>query len=515
MVIFCCRGMSRHAPTVIIFFVLEDISKKLGQLFFVGFNGYTLSKETIKFFQAIQPGGIVLFEHNIETKNQVRKLIKDINSLLDIKPFVAIDQEGGSVERLRKICTSLPSVWALGKVGLKEFLAAQEILVKELSELGFNMNFAPVLDINSNPKNPIIGTRSISNDPAIVSEYGRKAIELYLKFNIIPVAKHFPGHGDLNIDSHLELPVLKKSKLELEKFELIPFKQAIKANVPAVMVGHIQLPEIEDDLSKPASISKKIVQGLLRDSLHFKGLAITDELNMKGITKNYSLVDASFEAVKSGIDMLLFNWNEKQTLKAHEDLFQKKLKDKNVQIRINESYKRIMSAKKRFLYKKKNHSFSSFNHTRIANQLGEKAIHWIKRDLFFVPLNKAEPVEIIHPVTVKLREEDLIKICKELGFKKYNLTSYEINPGSSEIKNVLNKLKRKGRKVLIAYDVTIRTGQKSLINGILANYPELIVISVGLEYDIEVAPKVKYLMAAYAPNYISLLISFKKLLKNG
>ncbi len=502
-------------PTVIIFFVPEDISKKLGQLFFVGFNGYTLSKETIKFFQIVKPGGIVLFEHNIETKNQVKKLIKDINSLFDIKPFIAVDQEGGSVERLRKICTSLPSVWALGKIGLKELLAAQEILVKELSELGFNMNFGPVLDINSNPKNPIIGTRAISNNPAIVSEYGRKIIELYLKFNIIPVAKHFPGHGDLNIDSHFDLPILRKSKLELEKFELIPFKQAIKANVPAIMIGHIQLPEIEDDLSKPASLSKKIVQGLLRNDLHFKGLTITDELNMKSVTKNHSLESASFEAVKSGVDMLLFNWIEKQTLKAYEDLLKKKLKDKNIQIRINESYKRIMSVKNRFLYKKNNYGFSSSKHIKAANQLGEKAIHWIKRDLFFVPLNKLELIEIIYPVTVKLREEDLMKICKELGFKKYNLTSYEINPASSGIKHVLNKIKRKSRKVLVAYDLAARNGQKALVSRLLLDYPKLIVISAGLEYDIEVAPKIKYLIAAYAPNYISLLISFKKLLKNG
>ena len=198
----------------------SDLSKKLGQMFFVGFEGYTLTKDIKQFLETVQPGGIIFFECNIQTKNQVKKLIKDINDCLEIKPFIAVDQEGGTVQRLKKICRSTPSVWDLAKVGLKELLDGQKIIIEELLELGFNMNLAPVLDINSNPKNPIIGKRlrAISANPRIVASYGGEIIKLYVKNKIIPVAKHFPGHGGVDLDSHLDLPVLSKSLSELNKF---------------------------------------------------------------------------------------------------------------------------------------------------------------------------------------------------------------------------------------------------------------------------------------------------------
>lgn len=491
--------------------MITNLSKKTGQLFFVGFKGYTLSQETTNFLKKLQPGGIIFFEYNIKTKKQVKKLISDINKLLDIKPFIAIDQEGGSVERLRTICTSVPSLWALGKIGLKELLIAQEIIAKELLELGFNTNLAPVLDINSNPNNPVISTRSISNNPKIVSSYGKKIIELFLKFNIIPVVKHFPGHGDLGIDSHLDLPRLNKSKKELESFEFLPFKEAIKAKVPIIMIGHIQVPQIETDLTKPASLSKSLIQGILRNDLNFKGLVITDELNMKGVTKNYSLTNASIEAITAGTDMILFNWNEEQTLKVYDNLVKN---NKKLQSRISESYKKIISIKKKYLSKKRIVYTSNSKHYKISEQLADKSTHWIKKDLFFLPLNKTEPVEIIYPVTPKLRSEDLVKICKRIGLKKFNLVSYSINPDYEEIKTTTAKLKKKNRKVLITYDIHSKKRQKTLISAILKTQPDLMVVSVGLEYDIELAPNVKYFIAAYAPNYISLFSSFKKLLKN-
>lgn len=488
-----------------------NFTKKLGQLFFVGFEGYALSKETKRFLQTVQPGGIILFECNIKDKKQVKNLIKEINNCLEINPFLAIDQEGGSVERLRNICTSLPSVWGLSKLGLNELLSAQKIIISDLLELGFNMNFAPVLDINSNPKNPIIGTRAIGNDPKIVSEYGSKIIELHLKNNIIPVGKHFPGHGDLTIDSHLSLPVLNKSKSKLNSFELIPFKKAIQKKIPALMMGHIQLPQIESDKKRPTSLSKNILKGLLRNELGFKGLIITDELNMKGVTKNYSLEAAAYEAINSGADMALFNWDEKHTLKAFEYTKQK-IKDKSLVKRIDESYKRIISVKKKLLHcRDAVNRVSTAARGKISYQLATNVTHWIKRDLFFMPMRKNDQVEVIYPITPKLREKDLEEILKELGIKKYRLIDYSLNPGFESIKKVLNKIGRDKRKVFISYDVAARAGQKSLIKGILDKHPDLIVISAGLEHDIEVMPKIKNFISAYAPNYISLKAAFEKL----
>ena len=487
-----------------------NLSKKLGQLFFVGIEGYTLNKETSKFLQTLQPGGIIFFECNIKNKKQVKDLIKDINNSVEIKPFIAVDQEGGSVERLRNICTSLPSMWGLSKVGLTELLQAHEIIADELQELGFNMVFGPVLDINSNKANPVIGTRAIDSNPHIVADYGSKIIELYLKKKIISVAKHFPGHGDLSTDSHLSLPILNKKLGELENFELLPFKQAIKINAPIIMVGHIQLPKIEKNKKRPASLSKKIIYNLLRQELNFKGLIITDELNMRSVTKNFSLQDASYEAILAGTNLLLFNWQTNQTFKAFNHLKEKTLKDKKLINRIEESYQKITSFKAKILINNlKKLSPNNKNHYKISENLAGKVVHWIKKDLFFTPLKKTSYIEIIYPETPKLREFDLKNILKEYSVKNYSLISYTLNPDFDEIKTILSKLKSKIRKILISYDVATRTRQKSLIISILKKYPDLIVISAGLEHDIEFVPEIKNFIAAYSPNYISLKAALK------
>ncbi len=489
-----------------------DLSKKLGQMFFVGFEGYILTKETKHFLEIVQPGGIIFFECNIKDKKQVKKLIKDINDCLEIKPFIAIDQEGGSVERLRKICTSLPSVWGLSKVGLKELLEAQRIIACELKELGFNMNFAPVLDINSNPKNPVISTRAISDNPRIVSEYGLEIIKLFLKNGIIPVAKHFPGHGDLNLDSHLALPVLSKTKIELNKFELIPFKKAIQIKAPVIMAGHIQLPAIEKDKKIPTSLSKAILNNFLRKEMGFKGLIITDELNMKGITKNFSLEEASLEALKAGVDLLLFNHIHKNNLKVFKSVFEKSQKDKSLERRIEESYKRIITIKKNLLKTVSSlKPVPTAKHCLLSDTLANKVVHWVKKDLFFQPLSKKEHIEIIYPITPKLRKEDLQKICHELSLKNFNLYEYEINPGIEATKKLINKIKKKSRKILITYDMAVRKNQKKLLTLLLDVNSNLVVVSVGLEYDLELTPEIKNFIAAYAPNYASLKAAFSKL----
>ena len=489
----------------------EDFIGKLGQLFFVGIRGYNLTNNTKKFLQAIQPGGIIFFENNIKNKKQVKKLIRDINACLKIKLFIAVDQEGGSVERLRNICTSLPSVWGLSKVGLRELLIAQSIIAKELQNLGFNLNFAPVLDINSNPKNPVIGTRSISNDPNIVASYGASIINQFLKTKIIPVAKHFPGHGDLDTDSHFSLPILNKTNKELNKFELVPFKKAIKHNVPIIMVSHIQLPKIETDKARPASLSKNILKGLLREEIKFKGLIVTDELNMKAVTNNYSLQEACYEAIKAGTDLLLFNLNESSTLSAYKYIKERAKKDKELLNRIEESYKRIVLVKNKFLNKRSTSikPLTSSVARKIAYKLASKVIHWVRKDFLWKPLSKGETIEVIYPITHRLKKEDLINIFAKLGLNKYALHSYDLNPTVKEIKSLVKKIRKNSRKILITYDAMARVGQKELIHELYKSDLKLILISVGLEYDLELAPHIRNFIAAYAPNHVSLLAAFR------
>lgn len=485
-----------------------DLNTKLGQLFFVGFDGYTLTKEIKSFLRAVQPGGIILFECNIRTKKQVQKLISEINDFLDIKPFIAIDQEGGSVERLRSICTGTPSLWGLSKVGLPETLKGQEIIINDLADLGINMNLSPVLDINSNKENPVIGTRSLSDNPKIVSEYGLEIVNLNLKHNLIPVIKHFPGHGDVNVDSHFDLPVLNKSKSELEKFELIPFKACI--NAPAVMTAHLALPKIEKENNRPGSLSKEITK-ILRKDLEYNGLIMTDELNMKGVTKNYKLNDAAFQAVLNGADIVLFNHESESSLKAFNHLKKEAQNDKEFFSRIDESFKRIQSTKNKFL-KKRLKKAKLPNTQKVSHDLALKVVHWIKKDIFFKQIRKDSKIEVIYPATPKLKEYYLMEIFNKLSIKNYSLIPYELNPSNENINEVIKNLKKKTTKVLITYDSASRKGQKTLVNKLLEIDPNLVIISVGLEYDIEITLKIKNFIAAYAPNFISLMAAFEKLL---
>ena len=493
-------------------YVSKDINQKLGQLFFINIQGYTLTPKTKEFLKKIQPGGIILFENNIKNKSQVKKLIRDINNCLETKPFITCDQEGGTVERLRKISTSIPSLWGLGKAGEKKLISAHSIIAAEMKELGFNMTLSPVLDINSNKRNPIINTRAISSNPKTVSKLGISLIKLYLKANLIPVGKHFPGHGDLSIDSHLSLPTLNKSENELLKFEFFPFKNVIRSNIPAIMVSHIYLPELEKTKNLPASLSEKIIGGVLKNKLGFKGLIITDDLSMKGITKYYKLSSASEKAILAGANMLILNAKENNIENIFKHLNNECKKNKNLEKNIEESYRKIVGVKQKHLLRDIARSAPTNwkKNVKKSHQITYKIVHWVNRGVDFPSFKK--DIEIIYPITPKLLKEDLIKIFKTLRIKNVKLLPYNLNLNKKDTKHLLRKLNKGKKKVIITFNLLCFSGQKSLINKILTIYPDTILVSTGLEYDIGLAPKAHNYITAYGPNYISLLCAFEKII---
>lgn len=229
-----------------------------------------------------------MFKDNINDSNQLLQLInniKDINSKNKIPLFISIDEEGGRVSRLPKEIKKLPSNEVIGNINDKKLTYdIGKTIGYSLKSFGFNMDFAPVLDINSNPNNKVIGDRSFSSNKNIVANLGVSEINGFKSSNIISVAKHFPGHGDTDIDSHYKLPIINKTLDELKEVEFVPFKNAIKENVPSIMVSHILLPEIDD--INPASMSKTIITDILRKDLKFDGLIVTDDMTMVAITND-------------------------------------------------------------------------------------------------------------------------------------------------------------------------------------------------------------------------------------
>ena len=283
------------------------LDEKIGQMITIGIDGYSVDDTAKQLITDKKVGGVILFKNNINDSNQLLQLINDIkgiNSTNKIPIFISVDQEGGRVNRLPSEIKSLPSNEIIGnKNDNKLAYDIGKNIGYALGSFGFNMDFAPVLDVNSNPNNTVIGDRSFSNDKDKVASLGASEINGFKDSNIISVAKHFPGHGDTATDSHYALPIINKTLDELKSVEFVPFKKAIEEKVPAIMVSHILMPQI--DANNPASMSKTIITDILRKDLKFDGLIVTDDMTMGAVTNELDITTACINSINAGADLLL------------------------------------------------------------------------------------------------------------------------------------------------------------------------------------------------------------------
>jgi beta-N-acetylhexosaminidase len=338
--------------------IKEKISKmtleeKIGQMIIAGFNGTTLNEELITLMNELDIGGVILFSRNIKTSSQLKDLTKDINGLSENIPlFISIDEEGGRVSRLPNDTNKFESARKIGdKKNANYAYKNGKKLGSTLKEHNINMNFAPVIDIYSNPKNTVIGDRAFGTDEKIVSTMGIATMKGLKEEGVIPVVKHFPGHGDTELDSHFKLPSVSKTLDELENFELVPFKEAIDKGCDVVMVSHILMEKI--DSKNPATLSKKVIGDLLRDKMNFDGVVVTDDMHMKAISDNISIEKASVNSINAGSDIILIG-SDVSTTKDVIDEIKLAVKNKNIsEDRIDESVYRILKLKEKYLKIKK------------------------------------------------------------------------------------------------------------------------------------------------------------------
>jgi beta-N-acetylhexosaminidase len=328
-----------------------SLDEKIGQLVVVGVDGFSMNDNINKLIKENKVGGVILFSKNVENSNQLVNLtnsIKTSNAQNKIPLFISVDEEGGRVSRMPTEIKKLPSNKVIGKRNDGYFsYSIGKIIGEELKAFGFNMSFAPVMDINSNPANPVIGDRSFGNNVDIVNKLGIKTMEGIMDSNIIPVVKHFPGHGDTFVDSHVGLPLVNKDLTQLNDFELVPFKEAIKNNVDAIMVSHILFNKLDVDF--PASMSKVIITNILRENLKFQGVVITDDMTMGAIIKNYDIGDASVKSINAGSDLILVCHDFDNELKVINSL--KVAVQNNIisEERLNESVYRILKLKEKYV----------------------------------------------------------------------------------------------------------------------------------------------------------------------
>jgi len=328
---------------------MQTLREKIGQLFMIGCQGECLTADERLICAEYQFGGIILFKRNCTEPAQITQLCRELwHASVDIPPFIAIDQEGGRVHRLPEPFTHFPAAARVGETrnaGLARRLG--RAAAEELKLVGINLNFAPVLDVDSNSANPVIGDRAFGSDPKQVIEIGLAWTQGLREGGIIPCGKHFPGHGDTDKDSHFESPILRKTLDELKTIELPPFAHACRSGIESLMTAHVLYPALDGEF--PATLSAPIVTGLLRHQLGYDGVVCSDDLEMKAISANYSVEEATLHALRAGVDILLYCHALEKALQAFEFLCDEVERDPVVRARVEESHRRITKLKQHYL----------------------------------------------------------------------------------------------------------------------------------------------------------------------
>lgn len=333
---------------------MQSLPRVCGQLIVGGFDGTELPAAFARSLRDEKLGGAILFRRNVGAEGDaddtlgVAHLCAAIAGAAppDLPPLVAVDQEGGRVARLRAPALAVPPMRALGMHGdasLIERVARAQ--ARELLALGFTMSFAPVLDVDTNPDNPVIGDRAFSSDAAEVARLGMAYARGLAAEGLLACGKHFPGHGDTLVDSHLALPTVTHARARLDQVELVPFRAAADAGIDALMTAHVVCAAIDRD--RPATLSRAICTELLRGQIGFRGVTISDDLEMKAISARHSIEESSVMAVAAGCDMLLVCADAVLAARAHDALVREAERSKTFRARCHESSERVLAMRRR------------------------------------------------------------------------------------------------------------------------------------------------------------------------
>lgn len=384
-----------------------SIEDKVGQLLMIGFGGTRSNRHIARWVRDRRVGGVALFSRNIVDLEQTARFTRELHELAGggIPIFIALDQEGGNVVRVKDGAMLLPGNMALGatRSPTLAYVAGQALAV-DLRLLGFNMNLAPVLDVNSNPKNPVIGVRSYGERPGLVGELGSWFVRGQQEMGVAAVAKHFPGHGDTQSDSHFAMPAIDASLKRLQEVELEPFRRAMNAGLDAVMTAHISLPRITEDPEIPATLSRVILTDTLRKHLGFNGIVVTDGLEMQGIVRRYGSGRAAVLAILAGADMPMVLWTAKVKEEVYRTLLRAVRSGEISEPRIDRSVRRILRVKaRRGLFGKKLEPLGAVLrrrnrnpiHDQVASRIAREAVTLVRNHGDVLPLRKVRYRKVV------------------------------------------------------------------------------------------------------------------------
>lgn len=483
----------------------------VGQRMVVGFDGTEVSEDIRDLICNYKIGNIILFKHNIKSNEQLRSLCQELQELVILhtgqEAFITIDQEGGMVTRLGEDAANVPGAMAIAATGKVEnaYLAGQ-LTGEQLSSIGVNFNLAPTVDVNSNPNNPVIGVRSYGDRPEEAASYAVAMTRGLLAGGVYACAKHFPGHGDTNVDSHVGLPMINKDVEELEQCELIPFRRVIEAGIPAVMTTHILFPKIEDS-NLPATMSRKIITGLLKEALGFQGLVVSDCMEMSAIKKYYGTVEGCLQAIKAGVDLIFISHTASvarevsRALTAALENGQLSIED------MKESVAKIVRFKKEYQRLPKPEGFDVAKGRQVSYDLLKQSITPIKlpKEGFFLgadPLFLGVPA--IRATNVSNEQEPLQfteELNRALGGRGIKASA---DPDKSEITGILKEVRNASSIVVGTYNGHLYHGQLELVKELALVHHNILVIALRNPYDLRELPEGVYGIAAYEYTYKSL-----------
>lgn len=494
------------------------LKEKVGQMIGLAFSGDAYSPELKMQVEDIEAGLIIYFKDNCITPKQIFDLNKKINESAKIPPFIAIDQEGGMVARVTEGIVQSPGAMAIGATKNKNnaYLLAKNMGI-ELRHLGFNFNFAPVGDVNNNAKNPVINVRSYSEDPQMVAEYMAEAVRGYHEAGLMTSVKHFPGHGDTAVDSHVGLPIVDFDKERLDKVELVPFKKVVELDLPGIMASHVMYTKY--DQKYPTTLSKKIITGLLREELGFKGLVVTDSLTMKAVFDNFSIEEIVYNGFNSGCDILLLCGA--RDIKMQKEFAETALRlaeeGKIPLATIDAAVERILKYKEMYHVGEMAKSFDEIKNDleepsrmALAQKVADDSLTLVKNEKNLLPLKKEEKILVVFPqikvVTLVENDDNTLSCLADYMPFKVDKHYISIQPTDEEKQDLLKKISSYDKVVYCSYNANFNATQAALINAIDKN--KVIVVAVRTPYDITVLD-----VPTYVCSYEASVLSFKALAK--
>ncbi|MET3698298.1 beta-N-acetylhexosaminidase [Bacillus oleivorans] len=506
---------------------LTDIQKKVGQLMVFGFKGKTASPEIKKLIREHHVGGVILFGRNIGTPEEVLKLTTELqreakNAGHSHPLLICIDQENGVVRRLGEGTTIFPGAMLLGATDHPENAYAIGALTgRELKALGINWNLAPVLDVNNNPDNPVIGVRSFGESPEKVSLFGQQAMKGMQDAGVITTLKHFPGHGDTNVDSHLDLPVISHSMERLEKVELKPFADCINHGADTVMSAHVYFPAIESAENVPATLSKKVIKGLLREKLGFNGVVTTDCMEMNAISETIGTARGGVEAIKAGVDLIMVSHLHTRHFETLKEILEAIKSGEITEATVDEAYGRVMKLKEKYLSWdpinldkiEVSPEVGSLHHELEALEVFRQGVTVVKNEgnILPLPLNEEHRVLVVFPENnTRLQVEDKKYLNLALGdaIRDIQPAAQVIRlsnpPTDEEIQNAVLTAKDFDTVVVGTLTVQADDQQVSLVKALEKEGNRVVVIATRSPYDLAYFPTIPAYICTYEFTYPAL-----------